>query len=314
MSEKGMSKKDKLIAETKHVISQYDTRLTLRQIYYRLVSAHIIKNSMNEYKYLSKVLVDARLNRQVPFRAIEDRTRGAVGGDVELQDPDESIGRAIRRVKEAYRYYSVPHWLNQDTYVEVWLEKEALSGIFSGVTDGESVTLCTCRGYPSLTFMYEAYARLSNIADGRQIQILYFGDFDPSGEDIYRHVKDMFDTFGISAEFEKIAITQDQIKKYNIPPMPTKRSDARSAGFIAEHGDIAVELDALDPDVLEKLIEDSITDYFDDDIYTETMKKQKEDRDYIMTEIRKRVAEGIFDDDEGDEEGEEEGDDDDEIE
>jgi hypothetical protein len=56
----------------------------------------------------------------------------------------------------------------------------------------------------------------------------------------------------------RIALTADQIKEYKLPPMPVKRSDARAEGFMAEHGDKSVELDALDPNLLQETVEKSI--------------------------------------------------------
>jgi len=276
-------KKSEVIDSTKAILEEYTTRLTLRQIFYRLVSKHIIENTMNNYKYLSKLLVQARLDGQIPFDAIEDRTRKFVGGDDALHTPKAHYDGWIKAFKESHEYHKLPMWLNQDTIVEVWCEKEALSGLFGEITNDRNVILATCRGYPSLTFMHEAAERLEDIDE--DIVILYFGDYDPSGEDIYRHIQDTFVMFGIDAEFEKVAITMEQINKYDIPPMPTKRADARSAKFVARYGDVAVELDAIEPDTLQNIIATSIDKHFDDDIYDKTTKRQDEEQKTIKKMI-----------------------------
>src|SRR5437773_1443904 len=49
--------------------------LTLRQLYYQLVSKNIIKNDDKEYKKLSSLLVSGRMAGIVDWSAIEDRVR-----------------------------------------------------------------------------------------------------------------------------------------------------------------------------------------------------------------------------------------------
>jgi len=276
-------KKSEVIDQTREIIEEYTTRLTLRQIFYRLVSKHTMPNTINSYKYLSKILVSARLDGAVPFDAIEDRTRKFVGGDVSLYTPKAHYDGWLKAFRECHESHELPMWLNQDTLVEVWCEKEALSGLFGEITHDRNVTLATCRGYPSLTFMHQAAMRLEDIDEN--IVILYFGDYDPSGEDIYRHIQDTFKTFGIDAEFEKVAITTEQITRYDIPPMPAKKSDARAANFIAEHGDISVELDAIEPNALQGIIATSIDKHFDDDEYDKTVKRQDQEQKKVKKMI-----------------------------
>ena len=51
--------------------------LTLRQLYYQLVSRDIIPNKQNEYNNLSKLLKEGRMAGVVDWDAIEDRLRQA---------------------------------------------------------------------------------------------------------------------------------------------------------------------------------------------------------------------------------------------
>jgi len=294
-----MTKKELLVEHTKEIMTQYTTKLTLRQIFYRLVSKHIIDNTVQQYKYLSSVLVDARIKGIIPFDSMEDRTRRMHDSSYyqiskhllfyieyanrEVEPPQKYLNEARDYLENCLDYFELPKWLNQKNYVEVWLEKEALSGLFQQTTSELHVRLAPCRGYPSLTFMYDASKALSNIKE--PITILYFGDFDPSGMDIERHVQERFNQFGIDANVIRIGITREQIDKYDIPPMPTKKSDARTALFVEEHGDIAVELDALDPDVLQQMIKDSVLNYFNEDIH----KKVIEERDNIKSELEDKL-------------------------
>jgi hypothetical protein len=62
--------------------------------------------------------------------------------------------------------------------------------------------------------------------------------------------------FHVQPKIEVIAILKEDIERYILPPEFTKTTDPRQKKFVARHGDQAVELDALPPDVLrERLIE-----------------------------------------------------------
>lgn len=244
------------------IISQYRTRLTLRQIFYRLVAAGVIPNTVNEYKRLSKILVKARMEGVIPFEAIEDRSRRFIGGDHEYIEAKDHFQNALNYFRHCDECYNRPFWEAQPGYIEVWLEKEALSSLFHQITRKFKLVLAPCRGYSSLTYLHEAAKRLVSIK-GRAVWILYFGDFDPSGLDIERDIGQRLTGLGVDANIRRVAITKDQLVKYEIPPMPAKRSDCRTAKHIARHGDIAVELDALEPTVLENLVEQAILEHLD---------------------------------------------------
>jgi len=222
------------------------------------------------------------MNGKVPINALEDRTRNAIGGDnryePDVQDLFEDAKDSYENAEDNFKEtsYSIgSRWIGQKNYVEVWLEKEALSRLFSEVTHGYQVKLVTCRGYPSLTFMWENIRDIKAILQEQEeiktCHILFFGDYDPSGRDIIRHIQDTFFRFGLYSKFKIetniIAITAEQIEQYNIPPMPTKHADPRTNKWITTHGDVAVELDAIDPNELQLIIRKSIEDLFDDEIY-----------------------------------------------
>ena len=246
-----------LLEKIKEIISSYDTKLTVRQIYYQLVSKQQIENVISQYIRVCKILVEARHNGEVRWNDIEDRTRQETGGDYSLKDPESYYENQKEEFMDSWDFYTVPMWLNQPYYVEIWFEKQALEGIFKKVTDKYNVTQLACKGYSSHTMGYRLGQRLKWLdenEDGskKKVKIYYFGDYDPSGLDIYRFIQDMSRRFGLEIEFERVAITKEQIEKYNIPPAMAKKSDSRYEGFVVQHGDIAVELDALEPNVLMK--------------------------------------------------------------
>lgn len=213
--------------------------MTVRQVYYQLVSRQVIENTRSQYQAVSGLLVEARKEGVIPWEWIEDRLRRPrpVSMWNSLADFAETARRAYRRNV----------WATQPHSLEVWLEKDALSGIFEDVLRPYGVTLNVGRGYDGWDSIHNAAQRYG---DGEGVTVLYFGDFDPSGEDMVRSLRERLAFFGCEPEVVKCALTRDDIARYNLPPDFTKRTDTRAAGFIARHGDVSVELDALPMDVL----------------------------------------------------------------
>jgi hypothetical protein len=257
-----MARQSTLVKHALEVISQYNMRLTVRQIYYRLVSAGIIKNSRSSYNTLDSVLTKARLNGKVPFNAIEDRSRQFLSGDKEYcETPEAFMKWRIEALKDSSWQYDVPFWLDQPEYIEVWIEKDALSSLFLQACGKYRVRLFPCKGYSSITFLHDAANHLRNI--GKPTTILYFGDFDMRGKDIERYITQRLKDFDVAANVQRIALTREQVNAYSLPPQPAKRSDTLASQWIETEGDVAWELDALEPNVLLSLVEQAILKHLD---------------------------------------------------
>lgn len=151
-------------------------------------------------------------------------------------------------------------WATQPNYLEVWLEKDALSGIFEDVLNPYGATLNVGRGYDGWDSIHNAAERYG---EGDAVIVLYFGDFDPSGEDMVRSLRERLASFGCEPELTKCALTREDIHHYGLPPAFTKKSDTRAAAFVAQHGDISVELDALPPNVLRARLEEEVKSRMD---------------------------------------------------
>lgn len=226
--------------------------MTVRQAYYQLVAKQIIENSRASYQKISNLLVELRKSGDVPWEWIEDRLRRprkvAQWG---------SLADFVEKVKASYRR---DVWATQPYYVECWLEKDALSGIFESVLHPFGVTLNVGRGFDGWTSIHDAAERYG---DGKGVVVLYWGDFDPSGEDMVRSLRERLAWFPSTPDIVKCALTADDIVRYNLPPDAAKRTDSRSAAFIAEHGDVSVELDALPLEVLRARINAEVSRYID---------------------------------------------------
>jgi hypothetical protein len=255
---------EKLLTQLKAILTQYNVKMTIRQAYYRAVSQGIISNSQSSYNRVKRILKDARLNGKVNFRDIEDRTRKVNITDIKEETPEAYFNRYYDYLQRLDEYYRLPRWHGQPKRPVVLVEKQALEGIFKTVCDKCKVDLLVCRGYPSITVLWELGNTLRAYGCD-EIDLLYFGDYDGSGLDIDRNVEDrLTNDFNVDFTFERIAITRDQITQYGIPPAPAKETDSRTRGMRERLGEaIQVELDAFDPPQLMKIIEDAIELRFD---------------------------------------------------
>ena len=256
-------------------------KLTLRQLYYQLVSRDIIPNKVSEYAKLSGILVKGRMSGMVDWNAIEDRLRKPY-----LPYWVHDIPEAINDTVEQYR---LNRQQGQDTYIELWVEKDALSGVLRSITSHYHINLMVNRGYSSCSAMFEAFRRLKRYADkGKKIIIFYLGDHDPSGLDMIRDVRDRLEEFGVNPKVIPIGLTMKQIKKYSPPPNPAKITDPRAKWYIEEFGAVSWEVDALNPKVLHALVRKNVEAVIDMDLFEKTIEKEKQDKEKL-----KEISEDI---------------------
>ena len=243
--------------------------ITLRQLYYQLVAKNVIPNKEREYKRLSRLLTKARMSGLVDWSAIEDRNRSPTRLGT-FKDLTEFMGA----VKGSFR---IDMWENQPKYVEVWIEKDALSSVFWQVCQTYNCVLMVNKGYGSTSSIYDAYERMSDaISRGSKPIILYFGDHDPSGmqmtEDVESRLQVMLgETDQITVE--RVALNMDQIREHDPPVNPVKFTDSRSPAYVDRYGDDCWEIDALPPDVLQGLVKVRIDGLIDHDIWDEDQER-----------------------------------------
>jgi hypothetical protein len=280
-----MANYETIVQEVNKLFSQYHTKMTLRQIYYRLVSKLIIQNTLNQYKRLSRLLVKAREKGDVNYRNIEDRARVTLGRDSGWDSPLDFLNAYRDQFEGCWEYFSMKMWKTQPKFVEVWIEKDALSRVASESASNYRVRTCPSKGYSSYTYIADAVSRLRRHRDQECI-ILYLGDFDPSGLDITRDLASRLQRYGADVTVRRLALSIEQIQEHNLPPMPAKTSDSRYANFVENTGGSdAVELDALEPPVLKQIIRDGIKAEIDMELWDERL---------IEIELNKEKLKGVL--------------------
>lgn len=311
------------------IIEEYQAQgytLTLRQLYYQLVSRDVVPNKVAEYAKLSTLLKEGRMGGIVDWDAIEDRLRKP-SSPASWANP-QSIMRSV------ISQYALPRQEGQNVYLEVWVEKDALSGVLKRVTERFHVPILVNRGYSSASAMFDSYERFIKAFErGQTVVLLYLGDYDPSGIDMIRDINDRIveflqgseETVNIFDELDEatitsfvqpyveigteediallcardawvekmfsivpIALTREQIRQYNPPPNPAKLSDPRAKDFVKLHGATSWEVDALKPEVLNELLESSIREYIDFDAYQSIVDREEADKKRLR-EITKNL-------------------------
>ena len=252
-----------------------DDALTLRELYYLLVGQALIPNTVKEYHNLGGLLVKARMAGLMDWDAIEDRLRV-----VTKPYGSKSASSLLRNIA---RGFTLERQKGQLYHIEVWSEKDALSRQLYSVTAPYHVSLLINRGYGSCTAFYEAARRFAEAETaGKLCAILYVGDHDPSGLNMLQDLKQRLTEFGIAdIEIVHVALTAEQIEKYNLPPNPAKITDPRAKEYIRIHGKNSWEVDALKalaPGVLQKLVHTQLVARLDLDKYEAILTQETEDR------------------------------------
>jgi hypothetical protein len=196
-----------------------------RQAFYQATVRGFTEKTENGYDKVQGAITWLRRNGACPYDWIGDATRW-------MRKPDTytHIEAALRYTIDTYRRAV---WRDQDVYVEIWLEKDALAGTIIPVTAEYDVPLMVARGYSSLTFLYSAGEAIA--ANDKPAYIYHLGDWDPSGQNAADHIERQLREFApdVPIYFERLAVTEQQILDLNLPTRPTKKSDSRAKNWRA---------------------------------------------------------------------------------
>ena len=204
--------------------ARHYTRLTVRQLYYILISKFGYTPSRKFYKVLDYHLTKMRrINKNLHAKFV---------------DPTRHFIPAPRPYPE----------------IELWVEKDSIRNFLNNLAARYRLSIQVLRGFASLSMYRKALLRAAE----RSVQkILYIGDFDPSGLLIEVVAEREMDS-GRGIEVKRIALTLEQVKRYRPPSVPVNRKDSRAKDYVARFGDRCWELEALRPRTLYRLVEEKL--------------------------------------------------------
>jgi len=253
-----------ILQQAARIVESYDTGVTLRQLFYRLVAAELLPNTTVAYQTLSARTAAAR--RQGGFPALLDRTR-EIHRHIFFSNPGEArayLAAIYRRDRTA----------GQAEAVYLGVEKHGIVAQLEAWFSDYGLRILALGGYSSQTYVDEIAEDAK--ADGRPAVLIYAGDWDPSGEDIAR---DFLERCPVFSDTVRVALNAEQVEEYRLPEMPGKPTDTRAAGFIRRHGRLAqVELDALPPDTLRELYTLELERHVDMSAFEEQVEQEGQDR------------------------------------
>ena len=227
--------------------------MTVRQLFYRLVSIGEVENTHGHYQRVSRVMTKARDDGRCDFDRIVDRSRPTYAPNV-----FEDLAGYAYTIKRAYRK---DYWAMQPYHVELWVEKDAIIGSIEELTDELGITVRVGRGFVSTTKVHEIAQIFARIPKPKWV--FYLGDFDGDGVFMEHDQKSRILAYGSGPfEMRRLAIFGDDIKRFNLPPLRVK-DGPRSEWFQEHHGDECVELDALPPTELRRRVRKAVDGVMD---------------------------------------------------
>lgn len=313
-----------LVRKCASIVSSFQAqgfKMTLRQLYYQLVKDNIIRNEERQYKRLSGLLSDARLMGRVDWEAIEDRIRvPRVPQDFrDLNDLVDTALGAYRLDRWAGQENYVELWVEKDALAGILAPIAREYHVTMMVNRGYSsqtamydagqrfLKACYSKDLPYKTLLEatrkegekrdeETEKLLSQVRfldrsvlseePKRKPILLYLGDHDPSGEDMVRDIGARLEMFGIEVDVRKVALTTEQVREYDPPPNPAKMADPRALEYVEKHGATSWEVDALPPDVLDRIIRDSLDDVVDMEKVDKIKAQEKRDKNLLLKALK----------------------------
>jgi hypothetical protein len=244
-----------LLAQAREIVESYETEVTLRQLFYRLVAAELLPNIQHYYRRLSHY--SARARREGTFPDLLDQT-----SDIERPLSFTSPEAALELIRNLYRRDRTE---GQKYSVYLGVEKAGMSEqLKAWFSEPLGLPVLPLGGYASQTLVDKIKRDIDR--QQRPAVLIYAGDHDPTGEDIPRDLEERVGSF---ARVDWIALTPAQVAEYALPFNPEPevvkklQDDPRAAAFEQRHGSLVqYELDALPPDALRNLYQTALDPYW----------------------------------------------------
>lgn len=239
--------------------------VTVRQTYYMAVGSGLLPDkSERGYRKVIRHLGTLRESGALPWHYIADNTRW-------VRRP--SMWRDLATALDDWHaLYRRDYWHHQPKRLELWVESDSIASFVADIAAEFGVPLYVTKGQASKTYMHGAAEDARAL--GKPLEILYVGDFDPSGLQIERSVAERYARYAdIDLRLQRVAVTAAQIAAGDLIATVAKGSDANYRRFVDHchaHGVpvAAVETEALPPADLRTMVTDAIAIRLDYDAWS----------------------------------------------
>ena len=251
-----------------------DAPMTLRSVYYKVCGLGLAPKNNASYEMVMRRCTALRRAKHLSWSSITDGTRYIL-----KPDSYESLEEAAETWAAAYRRNL---WSTSDYAVQVFTEKDALTGVLEPITAKWDVALGITRGSTGEGF---AHIVASSLYPYRENVLVQFGDWDPSGvalwQSFQRQVRAAADERypqHVAISFERLAVTADQIDEYDLDMRPTKPGlDKVSLEWVGG----SCEVDQIDTGELRRILNEFITDYVDPHQLAVTLAVEESERSIV---------------------------------
>jgi hypothetical protein len=266
----------KMEAAVQDILFRYHPQ-TARQIYYQMTVRKLVEKTESGYRQVIDLSINMRKSGRIPYEFIVDNTR-SVAKPSTFDNVDEVLTTIVGCYRKAL-------WSGRPSRIQVWLEKDALASVIEPITAKYDVPLFVARGYSSLSFLHNDAKPIVEgwAAAGLPITVLHLGDFDPSGRDAARKIGEDLREFcpGAELDFIELAVTTEQIDRWNLPSRPNKINDPRTKAFERRHSRQSTELDAIPAQHLREIVEDALREHLPDHVYEGLKLREAAERDHL---------------------------------
>ena len=210
---------------------------TVRGVYYNLTTRSLVPKTDAGYQQVARACKKLRLSGRLPWEWIVDNTRW-----MRKQRTYLSIESALENTASTYRRDFLSA---QGLDIEIWLEKDALSGVFYDVTSKWDIPLMVSRGFASITFLRKSAMSLSHGA-----HVYIFSDYDFAGERLQESIAHGLREFSEKdIHVSRAMLSREQVLEWDLPTREPKKND-KKAGY-----EFCCELDAIPPNLMRSEIE-----------------------------------------------------------
>jgi hypothetical protein len=224
--------------------------VSVRGVYYQATVRKLVEKTEEGYKKIQREVLRGRREKQIPYWQVSDNSRTYY----QVRSHD-SLSNAAEDFADSYKR---DFWTQSNIAVEVWLEKEALSGVISPVTNEYRIRMVPTRGFPSETIVHNAVHQAAQEGKSRLVVITLY-DFDRAGQDaeaaLVGRMQEFAEEFDIVVEHVKLGLTHQQVVDMDLPARPAKKVSSADKKWPY---DFACELDAIPPNVLREMVADAI--------------------------------------------------------
>lgn len=290
--------------------------ITLRGAFYRVVSMGAVEKTEHGYRLTGRQLLKLRRAGAIRYNQITDGTRW-------INKPD-SYDDLDQMLEDAAASYRRAVWRDQLAEVQIYSEKDAISGVVLPVTRRWDVPLGIVRGYSSESFAWSvAQSIIEAGGRGKDTHVYQLGDHDPSGVDAWRAFRSTVCGFlleehrelrrRIAAVYPEADFGDDQIHLGDTESQCTFSIGERIATAFFKRLAVtevqvyelglparptkqsdtrarsfdggSVEVDAIPPTVLRQIIEDAIAGHIDPEALRLTQVAEQSERDILTSMI-----------------------------